>query len=84
MANLLVSGIHVRRPNDTTDLLAGAWRVLTAHTLAEGLRKGKWEETTMQVTEREVTVDTYRIVVSHLGSSGHLVPRGLVAEVRNQ
>jgi hypothetical protein len=34
--------------------------------------------------EREFTVDTYRIVVSRLGSSDHLVPAGLLAEVGNQ
>jgi hypothetical protein len=38
----------------------------------------------LPVTEREFTVDIYRIDVSHLGSSNHLVPRGLVAEVMNQ
>jgi hypothetical protein len=47
-----------------TDRMDGAWRVLTVHTLAEELRKGKWEEATTKVTEREVTVDTYRIVES--------------------
>jgi len=49
--SLLVYRINFRRLNETTDRMDGAWRVLTAHKLAEGLGEGKREEATMKLID---------------------------------
>jgi hypothetical protein len=49
--SLLVYRINFRRLNETTDRLDGAWRVLTAHKLVEGLGEGKREEATMKLID---------------------------------
>jgi hypothetical protein len=51
MANVLVYRINFRRLNETTERMDGAWCVLTAHKLAEGLGEGKREEATMKLID---------------------------------